>query len=88
VAEFQFLRDVRCRGCRRFLGVAKYDNVIYCDASCAADFPAQTTEARDAVVEAVYLNRRPTFAALGKMFGFTRQMAQQIVAKRDIRKGA
>jgi hypothetical protein len=77
---------VRCRGCRRLLGVAKYDNVIYCDRSCAEDYPAQTTEARDAIVEAVYLKRNPTFATLGKMFGFSRQMAQQIVARRDIRK--
>jgi ribosomal protein L31 len=68
--------------------VAKYDNVIFCDTSCAEDYPAQTTEGRDAIVEAVYLNRHPTFAALGKMFGFTRQMAQQIVARRDIRRAA
>ncbi|MDX3260680.1 hypothetical protein PV336_15785 [Streptomyces sp. MI02-2A] len=83
-----FLRDVRCRGCRRLLGVAKYDNTIYCDAMCATDFPAQSTEARDALVEAIYLTQGKTYADLGKTFGFSRQMAQQIIARRDIRKVA
>ncbi len=82
----EFLRDVRCRGCMRLLGVAKYDNTIYCDGSCAADYPAKLSEARDALVEAVYLVRDPTFKVLGEQFGMTRQRAAQIVAERDIRK--
>lgn len=80
--------EVRCRGCWRQLGVSKEDRVIYCDMRCATDFPATATEARDALVEAVYLTRKPTFGALGEMFGFSRQHAQQIVARRDLRKAA
>lgn len=84
----EFLRDVRCRGCRRLLGVAKYDNTIFCDLMCATDYPAVSTEARDALVEAVYLSRNYTYATLGQMFKFSRQRAAQIVAERDIRKTA
>lgn len=84
----ELLRDVRCRGCLRQLGVGKDDRVIYCDAQCANDFPASQTEARDALLEAVYLTHRYTFAKLGEMFGFSRQNAQQIVTKRDVRRVA
>lgn len=80
------LVEVRCRGCRRLLGVAKVDNPIYCDERCAQDFPASRTEARDALVEAVYLKGYYTFVQMGEMFGFTRQRGAQIVKERDIRK--
>jgi hypothetical protein len=82
-----YLKDVRCRGCRRQLGVAKVDNTIFCDRSCAEDFPASTTEARDALVEAVYLKGHYTYAKLGEMFAFSRQRGAQIVADRDLRRG-
>lgn len=82
------LRDVRCRGCLRQLGVGKDDRVIYCDAQCANDFPASMTEARDALLEAVWLQNRYTYAKLGEMFGFSRQNAQQILVKRDVTRAA
>lgn len=82
------LVEVRCRGCRRLLGVAKKDAPLYCDAMCFEDYPATTTEARDALVAAVYSKGRYTYDVLGKMFGFTRQRAQQIIAARDIRRNA
>jgi hypothetical protein len=82
------LVDVRCRGCWRLLGVGKKDAPVYCDEMCFNDFPAVSTEARDALVEAVYYKGRYTFDRLGDMFGFTRQRAQQIVSKRDIRKAS
>jgi hypothetical protein len=86
------LVEVRCRGCWRLLGVgkkmAKKEAPIFCDAMCFADFPAVSTEARDALVEAAYYKGRYTYDRLGEMFGFTRQRAQQIIAKRDVRKAA
>jgi hypothetical protein len=82
------LVEVRCRGCWRILGVGKKDAPLYCDEMCFRDFPAVSTEARDALVEAVYYKGRYTFDRLGEMFGFTRQRAQQIVAKRDVRKAS
>jgi hypothetical protein len=39
-------------------------------------------------VEAVYAKGRYTYENLGRMFGFTRQRAQQIIANRDIRRDA
>ncbi|MER5754275.1 hypothetical protein [Streptomyces sp. NPDC002088] len=80
------LVDVRCRGCRRLLGVSKKDAPIFCDEMCANDFPAASTEARDALVEAVYYKGRHTYDILGKMFGFSRQRAAQIVTGRDLRR--
>jgi hypothetical protein len=82
------LVDLRCRGCRRLLGVAKKDAPIFCDQMCFEDYPAVSTEARDALVEAVYAKGRYTYENLGRMFGFTRQRAQQIIANRDIRRDA
>lgn len=87
----EFLRDVRCRGCHRQLGVAKVDHVIFCDGDCASDYPAAATEARDALLEAVYLDSiargtRYTNMQLGEMFGITRQRAHQILRDRNIRR--
>ncbi|MFE4630744.1 hypothetical protein [Streptomyces mirabilis] len=68
--------------------MAKKDAPVYCDARCASDFPAASTESRDALVEAVYYKGRYIFDRLGDMFGFTRQRAQQIVSKRDVRRAS
>jgi hypothetical protein len=83
----EYLQEIHCRGCRRIVGMARNDmSALYCDLSCVEDYPASNTEARDALMEAMYLTQRPTLADLGKMFGFTRQRAHQIVSERDIRK--
>jgi hypothetical protein len=79
------LQDVRCRGCRRLLGIGKDERIIYCDIRCATDYPASASEARDALMYAVYLTRKYSFASLGEMFGFTRQRAAQIAKERDVR---
>jgi hypothetical protein len=84
----EMLAEVRCRGCRRLLGVAKKDAPIYCDQMCFEDYPATSTEARDSLVAAVYSKGGYTYDVLGKMFGFTRQRAQQIIALRDVRRHA
>lgn len=80
------LVDVRCRGCRRLLGVGKKSTPVWCDVRCYEDYPASTTEARDALVEAVNAKGGYTLERLGALFGFTRQRAQQVLALRDIRK--
>lgn len=86
------LVEVRCRGCWRLLGVgrsgAKKEAPIWCDDRCYHDYPASSTEARDALIEAVHLKGHYTYDALGKMFYLTRARAQQIVAKRDLRKAS
>lgn len=80
------LVDVRCRGCRRLLGVGKKSTPVFCDVTCYEDYPASSTEARDALVEAVNAKGGYTLERLGALFKFTRQRAQQILALRDIRK--
>ncbi|RZU35918.1 hypothetical protein EV284_3401 [Streptomyces sp. BK022] len=80
------LVEVRCRGCWRLIGVAKRDNPIYCDEQCATDFPAVSTEARDALLEAVYHKGQYTYDKMAAMFGFTRTRAQQIIFRRDVRR--
>jgi hypothetical protein len=80
------LVEVRCRGCGRRLGVAKKDAPLYCDEMCAEDFPAVSTEARDALMEAVYLSGQYTYDRLGVMFNFTRQRAAQVITRRDLRR--
>jgi hypothetical protein len=87
-AMADLLVDVRCRGCRRLLGVGKKSTPVYCDVMCYEDYPASSTEARDALVAAVNARGEYTLDRLGSMFGFTRQRAQQILALRDIRKNA
>lgn len=82
------LVEVRCRGCGRMVGLGKKDAPLYCDEMCFNDFPAVSTEARDALIEAVYYKGRYTFDRLGEMFHFTRQRAQQIVSKRDVRRAS
>lgn len=79
------LVEIRCRGCRRLLGVGPTDFRIYCDAWCAADYPAFAQEARDALIEAVYLETSPSQASLAKVFDISRQRVDQILTQRNIK---
>jgi hypothetical protein len=81
-----YFREVRCSGCRRRIGLSKTDAAIYCDRACVEDYSAASTEARDALLEAVYLTKKPSLRELGAMFGFTLQNAHQILKKRDVKK--
>uniref|UniRef100_A0AAU3I5M2 RNA polymerase sigma-70 region 4 domain-containing protein n=1 Tax=Streptomyces sp. NBC_01393 TaxID=2903851 RepID=A0AAU3I5M2_9ACTN len=80
------LVELRCRGCWRLLGVSKRDHPMWCDEACHDDFPAVSTEARDALMEAVFHKGHHTYETLSTMFGFTRTRAQQIISKRDERR--
>lgn len=79
------LLEVRCRGCRRLIGVAPADFRVYCDEWCADDFPAVASEGRDALIEAIYQHRGPSKSALGRLFGISRQRVDQILLQRDIK---
>ena len=78
------LIEVRCRGCRRLLGYGPADFRIYCDSSCADDFPAVVSEDRDALIEAINQETGLISARLGEQFGIARQRVDQILARRDL----
>lgn len=78
------LVEIRCRGCRSLLGLGPADFRIYCDAWCAADFSAVTSEARDALIEAIYHETEMRKTALAPMFGVARQRIDQILNRRDL----
>jgi len=77
--------EIRCRGCRRLVGIGPSDLRIYCDEWCANDYPAVTAEGRDALIDAVYHERYPAKAALARQFEMSRQRVDQILSMRDIR---
>jgi hypothetical protein len=79
------LVELRCRGCWRLLGVSKRDHPMWCDEACHDDFPVSSTEARDALMEAIFLKGGHTHETLGAKFGVTRTRAHQIISKRDER---
>lgn len=79
------MQQVRCRGCRRLLGVAPSDYRIYCDEQCATDFPAVQSEDRDALIEAVFQSKSTVKALIAREFGISRQRVDQIIAQRDLR---
>lgn len=79
------LTDVRCRGCRRQIGVAPVDFRIYCDPWCAADFPAVTSEGRDALIEAIYQETGLNKTLISKSFGIARQRVDQIINRRNLK---
>lgn len=79
------LEEVRCRCCRRLLGLAPANKRIYCDEQCATDFPAVQSEDRDALIEAVFQCRSNVKALMAKEFGVSRQRIDQILAQRDLK---
>jgi hypothetical protein len=76
--------DIRCRGCRRRLGIGPADFRIYCDAWCAADYPATAEEDRNALIEAIYQDLGLSKAQLSRDFALSRQRVDQILAQRSI----
>lgn len=84
----EYLTEVRCRGCRRLIGIAPIDYRIYCDTICASDYPAGSNEDRDALIMAVYREEKVRLADLARRFGLTRQRLSQIRDERDLRKAS
>lgn len=79
------LIPVRCRGCHRQIGVGPSNPRVFCDAWCAADYPTVREEARDAIIEAIYLDKGILKPLLAQRFGMSRQRVDQIIRFRDIR---
>lgn len=75
--------EIRCRACHRYLGVGPADYRIYCDDSCAVDYPASLAEDRDSLIEAVFqaTSRPKTF--LAEDFEISRQRIEQILMGRS-----
>lgn len=79
------LRDVRCRGCRRWLALGPRTFYVFCDALCAIDYPATPSEARDALMETLAQTEGFSRAQLAPMFGITRQAVTKRLDIREIR---
>lgn len=78
------LEEIRCRTCHRMLAVGPKNQRAWCDTTCAEDFPATEAEARDALIEVIFLTRGVSKAALGRDFGVARQRVDQILDSRRI----
>jgi hypothetical protein len=76
--------EVRCRGCKRLLGIGPADFRVYCDDMCATDYPVATAEARDALIEAIFQKTSKSKTALASDFGVSRQRVDQILASRRV----
>lgn len=74
--------EIRCRGCRRLIGIGPADFRIYCSQQCAEDFTITSAEARDALIEAIFQETRISKTALAKEFGVSRQRVDQILTQR------
>lgn len=78
------LEEIRCRSCRRLLGIGPKNQRAWCDSDCANDFPTAEAEARDALIEAIHQHRGVAKAALGREFGVARQRVDQILESRRV----
>lgn len=76
------MTPVRCRGCRRRIGVANdAHNGVYCNERCANDLPAGVNEDRDDLI--VLMTQLGTARVdLIKEFGLTKQRLSQVLSKR------
>lgn len=79
------MEDVRCRCCKRLLGVAPADFRVYCDEMCASDFPVATAESRDALIEAIFQKTGRSKTSLAAEFEVSRQRVDQILGGRSLR---
>ena len=76
------MTPLRCRGCRRQIGVATdVVNGVYCSELCAADIPAAFHEDRDAVIE-ILVRTGTERATITQEFGITKQRLSQVLARR------
>ena len=73
---------VRCRGCKRRLGLGTGShNGIYCSASCRDDIPATEFESRDSVVTLLAALGVPR-VTLGAGLKLSKQRISQIITYR------
>lgn len=78
------LMEVRCRGCRRKMGVAHGHPMhkLYCDALCAQDFQVLENTERDDVMEVLVRRKGWTASRIAMELDITRQRAHQILQER------
>lgn len=76
------MTEIRCRGCRRLLGIGPADFRIYCDSMCAEDYPATAQEGRDSLIEAIFQEKGVSKTALSGLFGISRQRVDQVISQR------
>lgn len=75
------LTDVRCRGCRRQLGVATdVHNGVYCDPVCTLLPPASANDARDDLIVLLALGGTDR-QAIADEFDLTKQRVSQVIQK-------
>lgn len=76
------MTPIRCRGCRRQIGVASdVHNGVYCSEVCANDIPAGVNEDRDAIIE-LLVRTGTERVVVAKEFGLTKQRLSQVLSKR------
>ena len=76
------MTPLRCRGCRRQIGVATdVVNGAYCTEMCATDIPAGVNEDRDSVIE-LLVRTGTDRTTVAKEFGLTKQRLSQVLSKR------
>lgn len=76
------MQSVRCRGCRRRVGVANdTHNGVYCDKRCAEDIAVSVNEDRDDLLELLARNGVDR-GTLVSEFGITKQRLSQVLSKR------
>jgi hypothetical protein len=80
----ELMVEVRCRTCRRLLGIGPSDFRIYCDEQCANDYPVSREESRDALIEAIFQKTGRSKTSLATDFGVSRQRVDQILAARRV----
>jgi hypothetical protein len=80
------MEDVRCRCCKRLLGVGPSDFRVYCDEMCYEDYPVATAESRDALIEAIFQKTGRSKTSLAKQFEVSRQRVDQILGTRSFRR--
>lgn len=77
--------QIRCRGCKRLLGIGPADFRSYCDELCAMDFPVATAEARDGLIEVIFQQTGRSKTSIAEEFGVSRQRIDQILSDRHLR---
>ena len=76
------LEEVRCRGCLGVLGLALRNFAVYHDIVCATEpFPANTLDARDAIIENLILSGELTRAQMAEANEMSRQRIDQILKR-------
>lgn len=80
------LADVRCRGCRKRMGVGHGhpQQKLFCSSICAVDYPVFDNTERDDVIEILVRTRGWDAIRIAMELGLSRQRAYQILNSRSL----